>query len=119
MKFRSLILIYILCISSIGVAKAVEPYHELGINPMYSMLNPAYIEGGEDMYEHDTVMDMFQRRKEKATNKNNIQVNSPQFIKDKSQNEKESANSIILNKEDAIKSFFEPDPVEKEDETVT
>ena len=119
MKFRSLILIYILCISSIGVAKAVEPYHELGINPMYSMLNPAYIEGGEDMYEHDTVMDMFQRRKEKATNKNNIKVNSPQFIKDKSQNEKEPANSIILNKEDAIKSFFEPDTVEKEDETVT
>lgn len=116
MKFKNLIIIYILFVSGINIAQAVEPYPEFGMNPIYSMLNPAYIDGGDEMYEHNTLMDMFHRKQTKVDNSNDTKFKSFNKEKTTTKEETDFENGVVLNKEEAAKSFFEPDEQSEEND---
>ena len=73
MKIRQILLILAILITQMGCSYAIDYYPELGVDPFYSSLNPAYIDEKEVDTQNDSIFDFFKRKKEKAV-ESNIQV---------------------------------------------
>ncbi len=70
MKRKYLLLILICSVIVQGTGFAVDYYPEMGMDPFYSSLNPTVLnEEDDNVIEHDTLVDLFKKKKSQKTDK--------------------------------------------------
>lgn len=118
MKYKYLFLMLLLFVASIKTAEANNSYPDMMVNPMYSILNPAYFDAGMDSQqqaEQETLKDIINRRRAQFRQQEK-EAKMPKQTKAE-MFEKEKKEGISLRKQDAIDSFYEPDdPIVEEEE---
>ena len=108
MKIKVIIIFLIITIAvAKNIASAADYYHEMGMDPFYSSLNPAYINEDESATDESLVKLIKRKKAEKAEKKKLKEIQ-----KELNQKEEEQQNTIEEPQEQINKTYEEPVEVE-------